>query len=131
MRDVVAVFIPTWRGKNFLCLSNEERGVHLPGGKVEAGEVWSEACLREIWEELQVRIKWPQFLGSRDSVLPGFIVHFYRAELQDSLAIPTPEPGHSIVEGTWADLIGSPLGASYADMQIPYTRKFGKEGYGV
>jgi len=43
----------------------------LPKGKLEAGETWEEAALREVWEETGVRCTLGSFLGSSHYEVSG------------------------------------------------------------
>ena len=57
-------------------------GIAFPGGHVEVGESFTEAVIREVKEETNLRIVSPQMCGMKDWVEDGirYVVLFYRTE---------------------------------------------------
>ena len=55
----------------------------FPGGKVEVGESWEEALLREIREELSVEIEVSEFLMTVEHAYPDFhlAMHVFKCVL--------------------------------------------------
>ena len=76
-------------------------GITFPGGHVEAGELFTEAVIREVKEETGLRIASPQICGMKDWVEDGirYVVHFYKTEKFDGDLISSEEG-----EIWWEDL---------------------------
>ena len=76
-------------------------GITFPGGHVEAGELFTEAVIREVKEETGLRIASPQICGMKDWVEDGirYVVHFYKTEKFDGDLISSEEG-----EVWWEDL---------------------------
>ena len=57
-------------------------GITFPGGHVEEGESFTEAVIREVWEETGLRISTPRLVGVKDwySNDSRYIVLLYRAD---------------------------------------------------
>ncbi len=57
-------------------------GITFPGGHVEEGESFTEAVIREVWEETGLRISAPRLVGIKDwySDNSRYIVLLYRAD---------------------------------------------------
>ncbi len=57
-------------------------GITFPGGHVEEGESFTEAVIREVWEETGLRISAPRLVGVKDwySNDSRYIVLLYRAD---------------------------------------------------
>ena len=61
----------------------------FPGGKVEAGEQFEEALVREIREELSVDIEISKFFMTVEHTYPNFhlVMHVYRCDLTEGEVI--------------------------------------------
>ena len=84
-----------WEGK-VLCVQrtqHEKEYVSLkwefPGGKVEEGEQFEEALVREIREELSVEIEISEFFMTVEHTYPDFhlVMHVYRCYLTEGEVI--------------------------------------------
>ena len=92
--EVVAAII--CRERKVLCVQraeHEKEYVSLkwefPGGKVEAGEQFEEALVREIREELSVDIEISKFFMTVEHTYPNFhlVMHVYRCDLTEGEVI--------------------------------------------
>ena len=83
----VATLVFVFRGSEVL-LIRKKRGlgagkINAPGGKVDAGETWPEAAIREIKEEVCIDIQQLDYVGDhRFQFMNGYAmhVHVYRTE---------------------------------------------------
>ena len=78
-------------------------GIAFPGGHVEEGESFTDAVIREVWEETGLRISSPRLVGLKDWYANDsrYVVLFYRADRFSGTL-------HSSEEGKvwWEDLDG-------------------------
>lgn len=73
----------------------------LPKGKLEEGESWEEAALREVWEETGLRCEIAGFLGST-TYAPGGVPKEVRWWLMAGEG--EPGPSDEVDEARWATL---------------------------
>ena len=71
----------------------------LPKGKLESGETWEEAALREVWEETGLRCELCDFLGST-IYAPGGVPKEVRWWAMS--AAGDPGPSNEVDEVRWA-----------------------------
>jgi 8-oxo-dGTP diphosphatase len=69
-------------------------GWELPGGKVDPGESDEQALLREIAEELGVRIELTARVGTDWPLAPGLVLRVWNARLADPAGDPLPLQDH-------------------------------------
>jgi 8-oxo-dGTP diphosphatase len=100
----------TWRARDLatltfvirdgqMLLMRKKRGlgagkINAPGGRLEAGESWREAAIREVQEELCVTPLDPVFVGeNRFQFVDGYSIHaaIFRAERIDGVPTETAE----------------------------------------
>lgn len=74
----------------------------VPGGKAEKGEIPTQTVLRELQEETQIQLSPNQvhYHGHRYARIPGwdYVIHLYRAELEDRPVIVIDPKEHSRYE---------------------------------
>lgn len=49
----------------------------LPGGKIEQGEEPNQTVIRELMEELNIKVKIEKYLGNKESVEDGIILKYH------------------------------------------------------
>lgn len=75
----------------------------IPGGKQEPGETVKEACVREVWEETQLRVSIKNIIAVVERRLEGFhyvIIDFY-AEFPGERTAPTAMT--DVSEAVWVN----------------------------
>lgn len=90
MKNVNVSAAVIYRANNILCVQRRENlkayislKWELPGGKVEEGEQFQEALVREIREELSVDIEISEFFMTVEHTYPDFhlVMHVYKCHL--------------------------------------------------
>jgi 8-oxo-dGTP diphosphatase len=83
MREMTAGIII--RGKRVLLVHNMKHGLRVepPGGKKEPSEGWEESVMREIWEELGVKVSVRGVIGEYATHSPEgeFLVKLYLCDI--------------------------------------------------
>ncbi len=90
----------------------------MPGGKLEAGELAEEAAVREVYEELGVRVRLVKALGSCEFEQAGndYQYHWFHAEvISGEPAVQEPETFDDLDYFDLDDMMGAALSAN---MQI-------------
>ncbi len=94
----------------------------LPGGKLEPGESAAEAAVREVAEELGVRLQVEDLtlLGEFEADAANEPGHLVRSTVFTSAGEVTPDAAAEIAELRWASLTEITDGADFA----PLTREY-------
>jgi 8-oxo-(d)GTP phosphatase len=110
---VIAAGAVCWRivdGKIRVLLIHRERhnDVSFPKGKVDPGESVTEAAVREIEEEVGLRVVLGAPLGASEYTLPGGrekVVHYWTAEVDDdTLEASTFAPNDEVFHCEWVSV---------------------------
>jgi len=86
------------------------RGVILPGGKWESPEPYHATAVREIGEEMGLRVTNPRFFHFGANA-DGYLCYTFQVDLTNHFQTPTETDEGRPCEATWDDLIqGSAFG---------------------
>lgn len=82
------LILPFYRGK-LVFARHRNRGIELPGGKVEAGETTLAAAVREVYEEIGAALQEIKLIGQYMVDLPDgrMVKSIYIAEVEELLPI--------------------------------------------
>ena len=99
MIDVVAGII--WQGDRYLAVQRPQGKRHagfweFPGGKVEPGEAAPDAMIRELHEELGIRVTTPQFWREKVHAYPELTVRLSFFHIRDFVGVPSPQEGQGL-----------------------------------
>ena len=79
--DVVAGVVPTHDGRVLIARRAPDQphsgAWEFPGGKIEVGEGWANALIREWMEEFSIRVHPQRLIGTRSSRLDGAILNVH------------------------------------------------------
>ena len=96
MKSVIVSAAVIYRANNILCVQRPQHSKghislkwEFPGGKVEEGEQFKEALVREIREELSVDIEISNFFMTVEHTYPDFhlVMHVYNCQLTEGEVI--------------------------------------------
>lgn len=104
---------------------NDPSKFGLPGGKVERGETFEEAAIRETAEETayRVRLLWKAYEGVCEGEVPHLTATYLATIVGD--APPTPE-SHRYEWVTWAKLMKGPFAAYNKMVRKAYETRMGR-----
>jgi 8-oxo-dGTP pyrophosphatase MutT (NUDIX family) len=105
IKHCVGAVIYNSEGKIFLMTSPKWNGYIVPGGKIEEGETEEQALIREIMEELNIKITDIKKVGEKikppskdfkDETLTIHFIDFFARALSTEI-----KPNHEIIEYGW------------------------------
>lgn len=84
------LIVPYYKGE-LLFIRHKERGIELPGGKIEKGETPLAAAVREVYEEAGASLREIHLIGQY--ILPNYkpelVKNIYVAEVEELIPHPT------------------------------------------
>ncbi|MFJ9393040.1 NUDIX domain-containing protein [Nocardioides sp. NPDC101246] len=122
MITVAAVVFRDGDGRMLTVRKNGTASFMLPGGKLEPGESAAQAAVREVAEELGVRlqVKDLTLLGEFEAAAANEPGHMVRSTVFTWTGEVTPDAAAEIAELRWATLAEITEGADFA----PLTREY-------
>ena len=119
---VAAVVFRDDKGRMLTVRKNGTSSFMLPGGKLEPGESAVEAAVREVAEELGVRLRVEELtlLGEFEADAANEPGHLVRSTVFTWAGAVTPDAAAEIAELRWATLAEITDGADFA----PLTREY-------
>jgi len=112
MVDVVAGII--WQGGRYLGVQRPQGKRHagfweFPGGKVEPGENTADALIRELHEELGIRVAAPVYWRETVHAYPELTVRLSFFHIRDFVGVPSPLEGQGLRWLTPAEALELPF----------------------
>ncbi|SDK32354.1 uridine kinase [Nocardioides sp. YR527] len=122
MITVAAVVFRDGEGRMLTVRKNGTASFMLPGGKLEPGESAAQAAVREVAEELGVRLRVEDLtlLGEFEAAAANEPGHLVRSTVFTWTGEVTPDAAAEIAELRWATLAEITEGADFA----PLTREY-------
>ncbi|MFE7225873.1 NUDIX domain-containing protein [Nocardioides sp. NPDC057577] len=119
---VAAVVFRDGEGRMLTVRKNGTASFMLPGGKLEPGESAAQAAVREVAEELGVRLRVEDLtlLGEFEAAAANEPGHLVRSTVFTWTGEVTPDAAAEIAELRWATLAEITEGADFA----PLTREY-------
>jgi 8-oxo-dGTP pyrophosphatase MutT (NUDIX family) len=99
------------------------RGIILPGGKWEPGELYHQTAIRETEEEMGLRVTRPVFFHFGANT-DGYLCYTFQCDLTSSFQQPVETAEGKPVEACWDDLVrGSKFGPYMAVLSDIWRRR--------